>query len=112
MSEPENQHQEALQVLNNYYTSLATKMAAEIVERREDFESPGFGSQPDDLMEKYARHIQQLGSVYSILRWKAAHGRSRKGRNPWASTTSGVLVAVGSFIQRKTYAPVCGWSWR
>jgi hypothetical protein len=81
MSEPENEHQEALKVLNNYYATLAKKMAEEVIEHREDFESPGFGSQADELIEKYARRIQQLGSVYSILRWKA-YRKKQKGRSP------------------------------
>jgi hypothetical protein len=31
--------------------------------------------------------------------------RSLKGKNPWEDMTFGALVAAGSFIQRKTYAP-------
>jgi hypothetical protein len=43
MHDAENQHQEALRVLNEYYAVLANQMANEIVEHKEDFESAGFG---------------------------------------------------------------------
>lgn len=71
MSTPETELQKALVVLNDYYKVLADKIAAEIVEHREEFESPGFGNQADDIIERHARHIQQVGAVYSVLRWKA-----------------------------------------
>ena len=71
MATPDNEYQKALRVLNDYYTVLAKQMAEDIIEHKEDFESPGFGGQADDIIEKYARHIQQLGSVYSISVGKA-----------------------------------------
>ena len=55
-------------------------MAAEIVERREDFESPGFGSQPDVLIEKYARHIiTWLGLLDTALEGGASEEAGREG---------------------------------
>jgi hypothetical protein len=111
MSEAKNQHQEALQVLNNYYTSLAEKMAAEIVARREDFESPGFSSQPDDLIEKYARHIQQLGQVYSILRWKA-HREKPEGKGPLGRYDFRCFGCGGVIQSTEDVCTICGWSWK
>ena len=111
MSKPKNQHQEALQVLNNYYTSLAEKIAAEIVERREDFESPGFSSQPDDLIEKYARHIQQLSQVYSILRWKA-HREKPEGKEPLGKYDFRCFGCGGVIHSTEDVCSICGWSWK
>jgi hypothetical protein len=111
MSAPENEHQEALTVLNNHYTLLAKQMAAEIVERREDFESPGFGSQADDIIEKHARHIQQLGSVYSILRWKA-YRKKPEGKEPLGKYEFRCFGCGGVIRSNEEACTICGWTWR
>ena len=103
--------QEALTVLNNYYTILAKKMAAEIIEHREDFESPGFVSQVDDIIEKHARHIQQLGSVYSILRWKA-YRKKPEGKEPLGKYDFRCFGCGGVIsLKRGCMFHMCGWRW-
>jgi hypothetical protein len=110
MSKPENEHQEALRILNNYYTILAKKMADEIIEHREDFESPGFGSQADDVIEKHARHIQQLGVVYSILRWKA-HRKKPEGKEPLEKYDFRCFGCGGVIRSAEDACSICGWRW-
>jgi len=111
MSAPENEHQEALTVLNKHYTILAKQMAAEIVEHREDFESPGFGSQADDIIEKHARHIQQLGAVYSILRWKA-YRQKPEGKQPLGKYEFRCFGCGGVIQSTEEACSICGWTWR
>lgn len=111
MSESADEHQEALKVLNNYYTALASKMAKEILERREDFESPGFGSQAEDLIERHARHIQQLGAVYGVLRWKA-HQKKPEGKEPLGKNDFRCFGCGAVIHSTENACSVCGWTWR
>jgi hypothetical protein len=111
MSAPENEHQEALKVLNKHYTVLAKRIAEEILEHREDFESPGFGSQADDIIEKHARHIQQLGAVYSILRWKA-HRTKPESKLPLGKYDFRCFGCGGVIQSIEESCSICGWTWR
>src|SRR5580658_411260 len=111
MSEPQNEHQEALTVLNRYYVTLAKKMASDIIEHREDFESPGFNNRPDDIIVKYARHIQQLGSVYSILRWKA-YRKKPEGKEPLGKYEFRCFGCGGIIHSNEEACLICGWTWR
>lgn len=111
MNDPENEHQEALKVLNSYYASLTKKMAEEILEHREDFESPGFGSQADELIERYARHIQQLGAVYGMLRWKA-YCKKPEGKEPLGKYDFRCFGCGGVISSTDEACSICGWTWR
>jgi len=110
MSAPENEHQEALSILNKHYALLAKQMAAEIIEHREDFESLGFGSQADDIIEKHARHIQQLGSVYSILRWKA-YRKLPEAKDPLGKYEFRCFGCGGVIKTNEEACSICGWRW-
>ena len=111
MSAPENEHQAALTVLNNHYTMLEKQMAAEIVEHREDFESPGFGSQAEEIVEKHARHIQHLGSVYAILRWKG-YRKKPEGKEPLGKYDFRCFSCGGVIHSTEEACSICGWVWR
>lgn len=113
MSTPTNQHQEALNILNKHYDVLAQQMAEEIIDHHDDFESPGFGSKADDIIEKHARHIQQLGYVYSTLRWKAkANKKKPEGKEPLGKDDFRCF-GCGAVIHRTEEAcSICGWTWR
>lgn len=111
MSAPENKHQEALTVLNKHYTLLAKQMADEIIEHRDDFESPGFGSQADEIIEKHARHIQQLGAVYSILRWKA-NRKKPEGKEPLGKYDFRCFGCGAVIHSNEEACSICGWTWR
>jgi hypothetical protein len=105
-----NEHQEALRVLNDYYTVLAKKMAEEIVKHKEDFESAGFG-QAELIVEKYAQHIQQLGAVYSILRWKAFRQKP-EGKTPLGKYEFRCFGCGGVVHSNEDACQICGWTWR
>lgn len=111
MSATENEHQQALNILNKHYAILAKQMAEEIVAHQEDFESPGFGSQADEIIEKHARHIQQLGSVYSILRWKA-HRKKPEGKEPLGKYDFRCFGCGGVIKSTEEACSICGWTWR
>jgi hypothetical protein len=111
MSTPTSEHQEALVVLRKYYDTLAKKIANEIIEHREDFESPGFGSQAVEIIEKHACHLSQLGTVYSMLRWKAyqkkPEGKVPLGKNEFRCFGCGAVV-----LSNEEACSICGWTWR
>lgn len=111
MSVPENEYQKALIVLNNHYTVLTNQMAAEIVEHREDFEAPGFGSQAEEIIEKHARRIQQLGSVYSILRWKA-YRKKPVGKEALKKDEFRCFGCGGVILSSEGACTICGWTWK
>jgi hypothetical protein len=111
MPSPENEYQKALRVLNEHYTALADQMAQDILEHKEDFESPGFGGDAENIVEKYARRIQQLGSVYSILRWKA-HREKPDGKVPLGRYDFRCFGCGGVIQSTEDYCHVCGWTWR
>ena len=110
MSDAKNQHQDALRVLNEYYTTLANQMADEIVEHKEDFESAGFG-QAEMIVDNYARHIQQLNAVYSILRWKS-YRQKPEGKLPLGKYDFRCFGCGGVIHSNEDACQICGWSWR
>jgi hypothetical protein len=111
MATPQNEYHKALRVLNDYYTVLARQMAEEIVEHKEDFESPGFGGQAEGIIEKYAQHIQEVGSVYSFLRWKA-HRERPEGKTPLGKYDFRCFGCGGVIRSSEDYCQICGWTWR
>jgi hypothetical protein len=111
MSTPGNEHQEALVVLKNYYDILTKKISEEIIEHREDFESTGFGSQAEEIIEKHARHVQQLGQVYSILRWKA-YRKKPEGKQPLAKNEFRCFGCGAVILSNEEACSICGWTWR
>jgi hypothetical protein len=111
MSTPTNEHQEALVVLRNHYDILVKKIAKEIIEHREDFESPGFGSQADDIIEKHACHLSRLGTVYSILRWKSSQ-KKPEGKVPLGKNEFRCFGCGGVILSNEAACSICGWSWK
>ena len=111
MSEPENEYQNALKVLNRYYTVLAEKIAGEIIEHREDFESPGYGSRAEEIIDRHARIIQELGFVYGILRWKA-YPKKPEGKEPLGKTDFRCFRCGGLIRSNEEACLKCGWKWK
>ena len=110
MAKQENKHQEALRVLNQHYIALAKQMADEIVEHKEDFESLGFG-QAELIVEKYARHIEQLGALYGILRWKA-NRQKPEGKMPLGKHDFRCFGCGGLISSTEDICQICGWTWK
>ncbi len=111
MSEPENEYQNALKVLNRYYTVLAEKIAGEVIEHREDFESPGYGSRAEDIIDRHARTIQELGFVYAILRWKA-YPKKPEGKEPLGKNDFRCFGCGGVIHPNEEACLKCGWKWK
>ena len=111
MAEPENKQQEALSILTKYYTALANQMSDEILERQEEFESSEFGNQADEIIQKYSCRIQQLGAVYSILRWKAYRSKP-EGKEPLDKHDFRCFGCGGVIHSNEDACTVCGWTWR
>jgi len=111
MSTPTNDHQEALVVLRKYYDVLVKRIADEILEHREDFESPGFGSRAEEIVEKHACQLSRLNTVAAILRWKAfqkkPEGKVPLGKNDFRCFGCGAVI-----LANEEACSICGWSWK
>jgi hypothetical protein len=109
MAKSDDKHQEALRVLNEHYIGLAREMAEEIVECREEFESFGFG-QAENIIEKYARHIQQVDSVYGILQWMSKREKP-EGKMPLGKYDFRCFGCGGLIQSTDDRCQTCGWTW-
>ncbi len=110
MIAPKKEFHDALRVLNRYYAEIAGRMADEIIEHAEDFESPGFG-QAELVIEKYSRWLYELGSVYGFLRW-AAFRQKPQGKEPLGQDEFRCF-GCGAVIRKEDQTcRVCGWTWR
>jgi hypothetical protein len=54
---------EALKVLDEYYRSVVTKVAEEIVEGRDQFDL-SYTSRAEDIIDRYGPHLQSLARIY------------------------------------------------
>jgi len=112
MSDPKPKLREALKVLNDYYAVLAKQIADEVVEHKEDFSEEAFG-QAENIIEKYARQVNELGVIYGVLRWEAWMDKDKpEGREPLARDEFRCF-GCGEVIESKDSAcKLCGWTWR
>ena len=111
MSTPQNEYDSAQRILKKYYRGLVKRMAEEIIEHHEDFESEGFGNQADDVIERYASQLHRLCIVFSNVNQFAfldkPHGSEPLGKDDFR------CFGCGNLIRREDQAcKVCGWSWK
>ena len=111
MNTPQNQFDTAHQVLKKHYKDLVEQMAEEIIEHREDFESPGFGSQAEDIIDKYSRKLYSVGITFCNLSQFVSR---EKPQGKEALTKDEFrCFGCGSVIRREDQVcRVCGWSWK
>ena len=111
MFTPKNEFDGAQRILKKYYSELVKRMAEEIVEHREDFESPGFDSHADEIIEKYAVQLHRLCPVFSNLS-QFAFREKPEGKEP-LSKDEFRCFGCGSVIRRDdNQCRVCGWTWK
>lgn len=110
MSLPKNEFDGARLILSRYYRGLMRQLAGEIITRREDFESPGFCGQAENIIEKYARQLRQLGRVYSKLDEFARakpEGTEVLAKDEFRCFNCGCVIR-----QADQSCPLCGWTWK
>jgi len=90
---------------------LGKKDCNEIIEHREDFDSPGFGSQAVEIIEKHACHLSQLGTVYSILRWKSFQ-KKPEDKVPLGKNEFRCFGCGGVILSNEEACSICGWTWK
>jgi len=111
MSTPQDEFDAAQRILKQYYRGLVKRMAEEIIEHKEDFESPGFGSQAEEIIEKYALQLHRLCPVYSNLSQFARREKPR-GKEPLGKDEFRCFEC-GAVIRREDEScRLCGWSWK
>jgi hypothetical protein len=66
---------EAIRLLDEYHRALVRKMAEEIVEGRESFDTSYTGT-AEDVIDRYGQHLQCLAVVRGNLAWGQAADRA------------------------------------
>jgi hypothetical protein len=114
MNDPKEKLRDSVKILNDYYGILATQIAEEIIERKEDFTSGEdftAADKVDDILEKYAQQINRLGTVYGMLRGEAWSKKSA-GTEPLAPSEFRCFGCGGLIGSNDQACPSCGWSWK
>jgi hypothetical protein len=111
MSVPQNEFDGAQCILKKYYRGLMKRMAEEIIEHGEDFESENFGSQADEIIERYASQLHRLCTVFTNID-QFAFREKPKGTEP-LSKDEFRCFGCGGVIRREDQAcKLCGWTWK
>jgi len=111
MPGPQNEFDAAQRILKKYYRELVTRMAEEIIEHKEDFESPGFGSHADEIIEKYAIQLNRLCPVFSNL-GQFAFREKPKGSEPLGKEDFRCFGCGGVIAPEDQVCRACGWTWK
>ena len=86
-------------------------MAEEIIEHCEDFASPGFGSQAEDIIEKHGRKLYSVGLTFCNLSQFVTREKPQ-GKEPLTKDEFRCF-GCGSVIRKEDQScRVCGWSWK
>ena len=111
MATPQNEFDGAQRILKRYYRDLMKQMADEIIEHREDFESPGFGGEAEEIIEKYAQKLHRLCLVFSNLN-QFAFREMPKGKEPLGKDEFRCFGCGGLIRREDESCPICHWSWK
>jgi rubrerythrin len=111
MSIPKNEFDGALAILKTYHRGLVRQLAEEIIERREDFESPGCLGPAENIIDKYAHQLHRLCEVYSNLN-KFAFREKPQGAEALAKDEFRCFSCGGVIRQADQSCPLCGWTWK
>ena len=114
MSNSSNQQlEEAFQILSRYERSLMQKMAAEIVESKEDFDSPFVGS-AEQLIDKYYHLLSCLCRIRSGLYAYLPKDQPRpagKADKPLSKDEFRCFRCRSIISAQAEACPECGWTW-
>jgi hypothetical protein len=111
MKPPQSPFDEAHRALKVYYRDLVRRMAEEIVESRESFESPEFSDKADDILDKYAKRFYAICMTNQNLSQFVTRPKPF-GTEP-ISKNEFRCFDCGSVIRREDeVCKVCGWSWK
>ncbi len=111
MSTPAKQIEEAFEILGRYERSLMEKMAAEIVERREDFENPFVGG-AEQLIDKYHQILACLCRVRSgLYAYLPAEQRESADTRPLGKDEFRCFRCRSIIAADADACPKCGWTW-
>lgn len=110
MPPPQNEFDGAQRILKKYYRALVKRMADEIIEHKEDFESSGFGGQAEDILEKYGLQLHRLCIVFSNLHQFASE--KPEGKEPLGKDDFRCFGCGGVIRRQDEACPLCGWTWK
>jgi rubrerythrin len=110
MDTPPENLSEAVKVLNDYYGVLSRRIADEIIKHKQQFTPSGTG-EAEAILDRHAREVQRLNTVYGLLRGEAYPTRP-EGREPLAKDEFRCFGCGGVMKATDQFCPVCGWSWK
>ena len=110
MDTPPKNLTDAVKVLNDYFGVLSQRIAEEITQHKQDF-TPTGTDQAEVILDKYAKQVQRLNTVYGMLRGEAYPGRP-EGLEPLAKDEFRCFGCGGVIKPTDQFCPVCGWSWK
>jgi hypothetical protein len=70
METPPKKLTDAVKVLNDYFRVLSERIAEEITQNKHEFASTADG-QAEALLDKFAKQVQRLNTVYRMLQGEA-----------------------------------------
>jgi len=110
MDTPPKNLTDAVKVLNDYFGVLSKRMSDEIIEHKKEFTSTGTG-QAEAILDKYAKQVQRLNTVYGMLRGEAYPSRP-EGLEPLARDEFRCFGCGGVIKATDQFCADCGWSWK
>src|SRR5258708_2022857 len=116
MSAPKDDTDEALRILARYQRALVEHMAREIVERKEDFESPFVGS-AEVLIDKYYHLLQCLCPIttglqsYARIAKRAEPPPEQEPQAPLGKYEFRCFRCRSIINADADSCPKCGWTW-
>ena len=109
----EKQIEEAFQIVGCYERGLIEKMAAEIIERKEDFDSPFVGG-AEQLVDKYYHLLACVCRVRSGLYGHLPRAQNRRrsdDRRPLEKDEFRCFRCRAIISDSVEACPECGWTW-
>ena len=110
METPPKKLTDAVKVLNDYFRVLSERIAEEITQNKHEFASTADG-QAEALLDKFAKQVQRLNTVYRMLQGEAYNTRP-EGLEPLAKEEFRCFGCGGVIKATDQFCPICGWSWK
>jgi hypothetical protein len=100
---------QAKKVLREYYRSLVSDIAQDIIDHADDFEAGSLGN-ADSILDKHARRLCDLSNVFAHL---TRFGPEPKpaAKKPLRAGQFRCFSCGGVIEEKDEKCGACGWSW-
>ena len=111
MSAPQNEFDGAQRIVQKYYRELVKRIAEDIIQNQEDFESHGYASKADEIIDRHAMQLYRVCQVFSALNHFAFREKPQ-GKEPLAKDEFRCFGCGGVIRQLDQRCSLCGWTWK